>query len=149
MDCRNALLEAGGDKEKALEILKKQNLFKAEKSKKRSTSQGLVETYLHSGGRVGAMVEMNCETDFVARTEEFKKLAHEIAMQIAAMDPQFISQEEVTPETDAEFETVCLLLQPYIRDPAVKIQDLINEAIAKTGENIRIKRFARFELGDE
>ncbi len=147
MECRNALLEAEGDMEKALQILKKQNLFRVEKKRKRSTSQGLIEAYIHSGGRIGAMVEVNCETDFVARTDEFKELAHHLAMQVAAMSPQFISREEAPEDADIDGQTACLLLQPYIKDPDVTVQDIINEAIAKIGENIKISRFARFEAG--
>src|SRR4030042_3874345 len=100
MACRNAYIEAGEDMNKALEILKEQNLYLAEKKKERSTSQGLVEAYVHAGGRIGAMVEVNCETDFVARTEEFKELAHCLAMQVAAQCPQFISEEEIKEGAD-------------------------------------------------
>ncbi|MFC1988101.1 elongation factor Ts [Chloroflexota bacterium] len=148
MECRNALLEAEGVIEKAADILKERSLFKAEKKKQRSTLQGLVEAYIHTGGRGRAMVEVNCETDFVARTDEFKQLAHNLAMQVAACPPQFISREEVSEEADVEIQTACLLLQPYIRDPDITIQDIINETIAKTGENIKVSRFARFEIGE-
>jgi len=148
MECRNALLEAEGDMEKALQILKERSLFKAEKKKQRSASQGLIEAYIHTGGHVGAMVEVNCETDFAARTDEFKELAHHLAMQVVAMSPQFISREE-TPETaDTEAQAVCLLLQPYIKKPDITVQDIIDETIAKVGENIKVSRFARFEVGE-
>jgi elongation factor Ts len=147
MACRNALLEAEGDAEKALHILKEKGILKAQKKTERAAKQGLVEAYIHTGGRIGALVEVNCETDFVARTNEFKELAHNLAMQVAAMPPQFISYEEVSEEADIEFETACLLLQPYIKDPTKTVQDLILEAIAKVGENIKVSRFARFELG--
>jgi elongation factor Ts len=147
MECRNALLQAEGDIDKALEILKQQSLAKVEKKKQRTAAQGLVEAYIHTGGRIGAIVELNCETDFVARTDEFKKLAHELAMQVAACEPQCISPEEIPKEADAEAQSACLLLQPYIRDPNKTIQDLINDTIAKLGENIKIARFARFEVG--
>ena len=149
MACRNAYIEAGEDIKKALEILKEQNLYKAEKKKERTTSQGVVEAYIHGGGRIGAMVELNCETDFVARTDEFKELAHLLAMQIAAMDPQYISQVEVPEDAELErrVEEICLLTQACIKDPAVTIQDLITEAIGKVGENIRVSKIARFELG--
>ena len=147
MACRNALLEAKGDTEKALEILKEQSLLKAEKKSKRSATQGLVETYIHTGGRIGAMVEVNCETDFVARTDEFKELARNLAMQIAAQDPQFISKEQVPEGADIEPELACLLLQSYIKNPEQTVQDIITEAIARVGENIKVGRFARFELG--
>jgi len=148
MECRNTLLEVEGDIEKALEILKQKALFKVEKKKDRAVSQGLIEAYIHAGGRIGAMVEVNCETDFAARTDELKELAHNLALQIAAMSPQFISSEEAPEEADIEPQTDCLLLQPYIRDPGVTIQDIINETIAKVGENIQVGRFTRFELGE-
>jgi len=148
MECRNALLEAKGDMDKALQILKEKGLLKAEKKAGRATTQGLIEAYVHTGGRIGAMVEVNCETDFVARTEEFKELAHHLAMQVAAIPPQFISKEEVPEGADVDPQVACLLLQPYIRNPDKTIQDIITETIAKVGENIKVKRFTRFELGD-
>ncbi len=148
MECRNILLETEGDMEKALQILKQRNLVKAETRKKRSASQGLIEAYIHTGGRIGAMVEVNCETDFVARTDEFKELAHHLAMQVAAMTPKFISGEEIPEGADIEAQSACLLLQPYIKDTNVTIQDIINETIAKVGENIKVSRFARFEVGE-
>jgi elongation factor Ts len=148
MACRNALLEAAGDSEKALQILKEKGILKAQKKAERTTKQGLVESYIHAGGRIGALIEVNCETDFVARTAEFKELAHNLAMQITAMPPQFISRDEVPEETDdIELETACLLLQPYIKDTTKTVQDAIIETIAKIGENIKVTRFARFELG--
>lgn len=147
MECRNTLFEAEGNMAKALQILKEKGLRKAEKKAGRTTSQGLVEAYVHVGGRVGAMVEVNCETDFVARTNEFKELAHELAMQIAALSPQFISEEDIPEGVDVEPQTDCLLLQPYIRDPGKTVRDIIVETIAKVGENIQVSRFARFELG--
>lgn len=149
MDCRNALLEVEGDVEKALQILKEKNLFRAQKKANRSANQGVIEAYIHGGGRIGAIVELNCETDFVARTAEFKELAHSLAMQIAAQEPQCVSREELAEETDIEPEAACLLLQPYIRDPNITVQDLITEMIAKLGENIKVRRFARFELGSQ
>ncbi|UCH43302.1 MAG: elongation factor Ts [Dehalococcoidales bacterium] len=148
MECRNTLLEAEGNMDKALEILKEKALFKVEKKKDRAVSQGLIEAYIHAGGRIGAMVEVNCETDFAARTDELKELAHNLALQIAAMSPQFLSSEEAPEEADINPQTDCLLLQPYIRDPDVTIQDIINETIAKVGENIQVGRFTRFELGE-
>ncbi|MFC2021961.1 elongation factor Ts [Chloroflexota bacterium] len=149
MECRNALLEAEGDMEKALEILKKWSLFKVEGKKNRLASQGMIEAYIHGGGRIGAMVEVNCETDFVARTGEFKELAHNLAMQVAAMTPQFVSPEEVPEGADIEIQAACLLLQPYIKNPDMTIQDIINETIAKVGENIKVSRLARFELSEQ
>ena len=147
MDCRNALLEAKGDMGKALQILKQSNLFHAESKAKRAATQGVIETYVHTGGRIGAMVEVNCETDFVARTDEFKELAHHLAMQVAAMPPQFILREEVPEGVNIEPQTACLLLQPYIKDLDKTIQDIIAETIAKVGENIKVSRFVRFEVG--
>jgi elongation factor Ts len=149
MQCRKALMECQGDIERALEFLKEQGMLKAKEKAERATSQGLIEAYIHTGGRIGAMVEVNCETDFVARTDEFKELAHQLAMQVAAMQPQFISEEEYSPETELEPQAACLLLQPYIMDPERSVQDIITETIAKVGENIKVSRFARFELGDQ
>jgi elongation factor Ts len=147
MDCRNALLEVNGDVEKALQILKEKGLLKAQKRADRVTTQGLVEAYIHTGGRIGALIEVNCETDFVARTDEFKALAHELAMQVAALAPQFITEEEIPDGANVEPQVACLLLQPYIRDPGKTVRDVIIETIARVGENIRVRRFARFELG--
>ena len=147
MDCRNALLETEGDMEKAVKILEKRSLVQVQKKANRAVTQGLIEAYIHTAGRIGAMVEVNCETDFVARTDEFKELAHNLAMQIAAQDPQFISGDEVPEGTEIQPEVACLLLQPYIKNPDKTIQDIIAETIAKVGENIKVSRFARFELG--
>jgi len=147
MDCRNALLETEGDMEKAIQCLKQKGLVKAEKKAERAANQGIIEAYIH-GGRIGAMVEVNCESDFVARTNEFKELAHNLAMQVAALSPQFISKEAVPESADIEPQTACLLLQPYIKNPEQTIQDIITETIAKVGENIKVNRFARFELGE-
>ncbi len=148
MNCKKALLEAEGDMEKALQILKEKSLLLAEKKVERSTTQGIIEAYVHIGGRIGAMVEVNCETDFVARTDEFRELAHHLAMQVAALSPQFISTEEVPEGADIEPQVACLLLQPYIKDTDKTVRDIIIETIAKVGENIKINRFARFELGE-
>jgi len=147
MDCRNALLEAEGDTGKALQILEQRSLVLGQKKAERSVNQGIIEAYIHTAGRIGAMVEVNCETDFVARTNEFKELAHNLAMQIAAQAPQFVSREEVPEGADTEPEAACLLLQPYIKDPDKTVRDIIVETIAKVGENIKVSRFARFELG--
>jgi len=149
MACRNALLETEGDMKKALEILKERSLFQVQKKADRSTTQGIIEAYIHTGGTIGAMVEVNCETDFVARTAEFKELAHHLAMQVAAIGPQFVSGEEIPEGAGIEEEPgeACLLLQAYIRDPDKTVQDIINETIAKVGENIKVSRFARFKLG--
>jgi len=148
MECRNALLEAEGDVQKAFEILKQRSLLKAEKKKTRTATQGLIEGYFHGGGRIGAMVEVNCETDFAARSDVFRELAHNLVMQVTAQDPKFISKEEIPEGANVEPETVCLLLQPYIKDPSKTVQDVITEAIAKVGENIKVSRFVRFELGE-
>ena len=148
MDCRSALLDTEGDIEKATRVLKEKGLAKAQKKAERATTQGLIEAYIHTAGRIGAMIEVNCETDFVARTDEFKELAHCLAMQVAALSPQFISEEEVPEGADMEPQEACLLLQPYIKDTARTVQDVIIETIAKVGENIRVSRFVRFELGN-
>ena len=147
MDCRNALKETNGDKAEALKILQKQGLVKAQKTAGRVAKQGLVVSYIHSGGRIGALVEVNTETDFVARTAEFQELAHNIAMQVAAMAPEYLSKDTCPTGVEIDFQNACLLLQPYIKDPTKTIQDLVTELISKTGENIVIGRFARFELG--
>ncbi len=149
MDCRGALIKAEGDIDKALQILKEQNLIKVEKKAARVTAQGLVESYVHAGGRIGVIVEVNCETDFVARTAEFKELAHNLAMQIAALSPMCIYKEDVPQAIDIDVQTAALLTQPYIRDTTITVQDVINSTIAKTGENIKVRRFSRFELGEE
>jgi len=148
MSCRNALIEASGDMEKAQQILKEKGILKAQKKLERSTTQGVIETYVHTGGRIGAMIEVSCETDFVARTDEFKELAHNLVMQVAAMPPQFISDDELPEGADVEPQADCLLLQPFIKDPSKTIQDIIIETIARLGENIKVARFARFELGE-
>ena len=148
MDCKRALQDTDGDMTKAAEALQKQGLAKAEKRAQREARNGLIESYIH-GGRIGAMVEINCESDFVARTEDFKTLAHDIAMQVAATDPRFLCADDIPTESRAQVDPVetCLLSQPFIRDPQRSIQDIVTEVIAKTGENIKVRRFARFELG--
>ena len=148
MACRKALIEAQGEMAKALELLKQQSLYQAQKKVNRVATQGLTEAYIHTGGRIGAMVEVNCETDFVARTDEFRELAHHLAMQVAAMNPLVISREEVPAGADIEPRAACLLLQPYIKNQDKTVQDIIAETIAKVGENIKVNRFARFEIGD-
>ncbi|MBI2829711.1 MAG: elongation factor Ts [Chloroflexi bacterium] len=147
MECRNALVESGGDIEKALDILKQRSLIKAEKTVTRVASQGVVEAYVHTGGRIGALIEVNCETDFVARTGEFKELVHNLAMQVAAMCPKYVSAEQVPAGSGEDPELVSLLLQPYIKDQSLKVKDVINGVIARTGEKIQVRRFARFEIG--
>ncbi len=178
MDCKNALVEANGDFDKAVEILRKKGLAKAAKRASREASEGVIELYSHGNGRVGVMVEVNCETDFVARSEAFRKLAHEIALQIAAMAPRYVSEKDIPEEVLAhereiareqalregkpekivdrivegrlkKFKNeVCLLNQAYIRDEKMTIADLLNQNIAAIGENIVIRRFVRWELGE-
>ncbi len=177
MECKKALVEADGDEGKALEILKKRGADKAaQKSVERTVKSGLVETYSHDG-KIGVLVELGSETDFVARNEEFKKLAHDIALQVAAMNPLFVAPENIPaeilekekadymaeakeqgkPEKIAQkiadgklekyYSEVCLTKQPFIKDQDKTIEDLINELVAKIGEKIVVSRFARFELG--
>lgn len=148
MDSKRALEEAGGDIERAQDILREKGIASAAKKVDRETEQGVIECYIHSGGRIGAMVEVNCETDFVARTEDFKALAHDIAMQVAAMNPRFIAESEIPEGEDVNPQESCLLQQPFIKDPRMTIDELIKELIGKLGENIRIRRFSRFSLGE-
>jgi elongation factor Ts len=130
-DCRKALEEAKGNYEKAIELLKKRGIERAEKKADRETAQGIIESYIHQNGKVGVLLELLCETDFVARTEDFKRLAHEVAMQIAAMNPK---------------DVATLLKQEYIRDGSVTIESLVKQTIGKLGENIVVKQFTRFEI---
>jgi elongation factor Ts len=172
MDCRTAVEQSGGDLEKAVELLRARGLATAAKKASRTASEGLVEAYVHAGGRVGALVEVNCETDFVARTEEFKRLAHDVALQVTAAAPEYVSREAIPPDVVEKqrqefaqelvgkpaaavegrlakwFTDVVLLEQPFIRDENKRVGDLLTEAIAKFGENILVRRFARFKLGD-
>jgi len=147
MDSKRALEESDGDITKAEEILNQKGLASAAKKAGRETSEGLVVSYIHTGGRVGALVELNCETDFVARTEDFESLGRNIAMQVAAMSPLYVDRESVPDGADEVAEESLLLEQEYIRDSSMKISDLLKETIGKLGENIRIRRFSRFELG--
>lgn len=147
MDCRRALETAAGDLDKATEVLRQQGLDKAEKRSQKATSQGIVEVYQHLGGRLGAMVELNCETDFVARTDQFRELAHNLVMQVAAMNPKHLGPEDLPADDQANVAETCLLAQPYIREPGRTVKDIVAEVIARTGENIKVKRFARFEVG--
>jgi elongation factor Ts len=179
MDCKEALNECAGDMEKAIEYLRKKGLKVASKRGDRASKEGVIDSYIHLGGKIGVMVELNCETDFVARTQDFKDLAREISMQIAATDPKWISPEDVpadviekessiyTEQTLAEgkpekvvpkivegklkrfYEDVCLLEQSYIRDQDKKVSDILSAAIAKTGEMVRVRRFVRYVLGQE
>ncbi len=148
MDCKRALEDANGNLEQAVEALRQKGIATAAKKSSRDANEGVVETYIHSGGRIGAMVELNCETDFVARLPEFRELAHNLAMQIAAMSPRYISRDETSESADsAEYEGMILLEQPFIKDDSNTINDLIVDVIATVGENIRVRRFARFALG--
>ncbi|MBM4445003.1 MAG: translation elongation factor Ts [Chloroflexi bacterium] len=146
MECKQALLDAGGDLDKASDILKERGLAKAEKKMDRIASQGLVEAYVHAGGRIGAMIELNCESDFVARTDEFKALAHDLALQVAATNPQYISPEDIPQGTKVSPEEACLLAQPFIKDAGRKISDIMAEVSAKVGEKVVVGRFARFQI---
>ncbi len=148
MECKRALVEAGGNAQKAAEILERQGLARAERKAGRVASQGLVDSYIHAGGRIGALVEVNCETDFVARTEDFRALTHDIAMQVAATAPKYIAKSDV-PEAEADRAgELALLAQPFIKEPGVTIEDLIKRYVAKVGEAIRVRRFTRYELGE-
>jgi elongation factor Ts len=177
-DCRAALVEAGGDIEKAISILRKKGQAAAAKKAQREASEGLVGCYIHAGGKIGVLVELNCESDFVARTDAFQLLSHDIAMHIAALDPRYVRREEVTPEMlekerdiykaqalatgksenvvekivngkmEKFYEENCLYEQHYIKDESVTIGEMITQAIAKLGENISIRRFVRFKVGE-
>jgi len=133
MDIRKALDKASGDEKKAIELLKKWGIEKSEKKADRETKAGIIESYIHGEGKVGVLLELLCETDFVARTDDFKKLAHELALQISGMNPKDVKE---------------LLTQEYIRDPGIKIDDLVKQTIGKLGENIAVSRFTRFRLGE-
>ena len=178
MDCKQALTEAKGDLENAVVLLRKRGIAVAAKKAARATSEGSVSSYIHAGGKIGVLLEVNCESDFVARTEDFRELVHDIAMHIAASDPRFIRKEDVTAEaferekdiyrTQAKatgkpanvvekivegkmgkfYEEVCLYEQPFIKDQTVTVSQLIASKIGKLGENISVRRFARFKEGD-
>jgi len=177
-DCRAALIEASGDIQKAIDVLRKKGQAAAAKKATRTTSEGLVSCYIHAGGKIGVLVEINCESDFVARTEDFQKLSHDVAMHVAALDPRFLRREEVTPEIlerereiyreqakatgkpapviekiaqgkmEKFYEENCLYEQHFIRDEGVTIKELVDQAIAKLGENISIRRYSRFKVGE-
>jgi elongation factor Ts len=147
LDCKTALEQVDGDLEKAKEILRQKGHAAAAKRAERVTAQGIVHAYLHHDNRLGALVELNCESDFVTRTDDFRRLAQDIALQVAATNPRYLSPDDIPDGTEGDPKELCLLLQPFVRDESVAIQDMITEAIGKTGENIRVHRFARFELG--
>jgi len=178
MDCKNALVENNADMEKAVEYLREKGLAAAAKKAGRIAAEGIVESYIHGAGRIGVLVEVNCETDFVAKTPEFRELVREIAMQIAAAKPEFVTKEEVPTEIinkekeilkqqalnegkpekiidkmvegriEKFYKDLCLLEQPYIRDQDITISRLISDKINKIGENIQIRRFVRYEMGE-
>ncbi|UCG82102.1 MAG: elongation factor Ts [Dehalococcoidia bacterium] len=148
MECKRALQETSGDLDAAAAILRERGYEIAKKKEERITSQGLIECYIHTGGRIGAMVQLDCESDFVARTPEFKELAHDIAMQVVATCPLYISKDDVPEGSEAEDDSF-LLSQQFIKDPSKSIEDIIAEAVAKVRENIKIRRFVRFELGSD
>jgi elongation factor Ts len=178
MDCKAALAETNGDMEQAVDVLRKRGLAQAAKKSGRTTNEGVVHAYIHQGGKVGVLVEVNCESDFVARTDDFQGLVKELGLQIAAAAPLFVSREDVPAETlerekaiyreqtassgkpanvidkivegklNSYYEQVCLVDQPSIRDPKVKVGDLIKAVIGKLGENIAVARFARFRVGE-
>ena len=155
IDCKKALEEAKGDFNKAKELLRKRGLEMAAKKSDRLVKEGRVEAYIHNGNKIGVVVEVNCETDFVARSEDFCKFTRDVAIHIAALNPKYIKKEDVpadvlAKETDKEtfIKANCLLAQPFVKDPGKSIQDLLNELVAKIGENIIIGKFARFKVGE-
>lgn len=148
MDSKKALEESGGDLKEAEEFLRQQGIASAAKKASRATNQGIIESYIHSGGRIGAMIELNCETDFVARTDDFQSLANNLAMQIAAMSPTYVDESDIPEGETSDASQDCLMQQPFIRDPSRTVQDMVNETVGRLGENIRIRRFKRFSLGE-
>jgi len=178
MDCKKVLTEAGGDFAKAEELLRKKGLASAAKKASRAATEGAVQSYIHMGGKMGVLIEVNCETDFVARTDGFQALVKDLAMQVAAAAPLYVRREEVPAETlqkeieiekarareqkkpeaivekiaqgkvEKYYEMVCLLDQPFVKDDKKKVKDLLTESVAKIGENIQVRRFARFVLGE-
>ena len=147
MDAKRSLEQAGGDTAKAEELLREKGLASAAKRAGRTTTEGVVESYIHQGGRIGAMVQLSCETDFVARTAEFKDLAKNLAMQVAAMSPQYVDRQSVPGDAGDVEDELLLMEQDYIRESGTKISDLVKQLSAQTGENIVISKFSRFELG--
>jgi elongation factor Ts len=179
MDCKEALTASAGDVEKAIEYLRKKGMSAATKRSSKAAKEGVVASYIHMGGRIGVMVEVNCETDFVAKTEDFQQMAKDIAMHVAASNPLFLKPEEIPPEVMERekdiyrsqalaekkpekiweriiegklkkyYEEVCLLQQKFIKNNDITVETLVNNMIAKTGENIMVRRFARFQLGED
>lgn len=148
MECKRALQDCGGDIQAAAQMLQERGHAIAKKKQSRVAEQGLVECYVHTGGRIGALVELNCETDFVARTPEFKELAHDMAMQVVATNPRFVGRDDV-PEGEDVGDEECLILQPFIKDSGRTVGDIVTETISRVRENVRVRRFVRFELGSE
>ncbi len=178
MECKHALAECGGDLEKAIVVLRKKGMAKAEKKAHRATGQGLIGSYIHHGGKIGVLVEVNCETDFVSRTDAFQALLKDLAMHVAAANPLYIQREDISPEVTAKereiymaqaatsgkpaqilekivegklekfYKEVCLLEQPFVKDDTKSIRDVIHEKVALLGENIVVKRFQRYQLGE-
>ena len=148
MDSKRALEEVDGDEAKAVELLREKGLASAAKRAGRETSEGIIESYIHSGNRVGALVQLSSETDFVARTDEFTELARELAMQVAAMNPKFVDSDSVPDDAGEISDEALLMEQAYIRDPGQTIGDLVKNLAAKTGENVHIGRFVRYGLGE-
>jgi elongation factor Ts len=148
MECKRALQESGGNIEVAATRLRERGYEIAKKKEDRVARQGLVEAYIHTGGRIGALVEVNCESDFVARTPDFKELAHDIAMQVVASSPRCVSRED-SPDGREVSDEECLLLQPFIKDPSKTIGDVVAEVVTRVRENIKVRRFVRFELGSD
>lgn len=179
MDCKRALQETDGNEEKAVDFLRKKGSKVAEKRADKAANQGAIESYIHAGSRIGVLIELNCETDFVAKTDAFKALAKDIAMQVAAMNPKYVKREEVPQDVidreveiyktqaktegkpehilqkiaegrlDKFYSEICLIEQSFIKDPNKTIKDIIMDEVGKIGENISVKRFVRFQLGDE
>ncbi|MCK9357508.1 MAG: translation elongation factor Ts [Dehalococcoidia bacterium] len=147
LDCKKALDKCGGDIAGAIESLRQKGFAMAEKRAERVVSEGIVAAYVHHNNRVAALVELNCETDFVARTDDFRRLAYDIAMHVVGASPSYLAPEDRPADCQTPAEESCLLAQPFIKDPSKTIADLITEAIARTGENIKIGRFARVQLG--
>ena len=148
MQCKEALEANQGDIEKAAEVLRTKGAAQVAKRASRDTNQGLIEAYVHTGGRVGAIVELGCETDFVARTSEFKDLAHDIAMQVVAMDPVYLDGSEIEAEDSRPVAQVALLQQPFIKDNSSSVEEVVQELAAKLGENVRVLRFSRLAMGE-
>lgn len=148
MECKQVLEANQGDVEKAVEALRLQGFADVAKRANRATNQGVVEAYVHTGGRVGAMVELACESDFVARTDEFKTLAHDLAMQVAAMGPVYVDESDIEDGDSRPVAQVSLLQQPFIKDNSASVGEVLKEVAAKLGENVRVLRFSRLALGE-